>query len=99
MDITVYTLEQVKPGSPEGGPWETEPWGSGDFETQDRDEAFQTAQEHGLLVIANTYEWSDSEPDTDFSAHCRECGVSLGAEGDDTGDELCAEHKDAGEDD
>ena len=75
-DITVYTLEQVKPGSPEGGPYETEPWGSGDWESFDYDEAKEEASKYGLLVIGNTFVWSDSEPLDDFSPRCETCELT-----------------------
>ena len=51
--ITVYTFEADEgPGS--------------DFSTQDADEARQYAYDHDLALIANEFEWSDSELVVDF---------------------------------
>ena len=93
-DITVYTLEVVKPGSPQGGPYETLHWG--DFETQDYGEARRLASNLGLLVIGNTYTWSDSEPLDDYTPRCEVCGIGLARNdrktSEDSREGLCGRH-------
>ncbi|HYH82284.1 MAG TPA: hypothetical protein VEX86_20915 [Longimicrobium sp.] len=53
MTITVYSFE--KAGDEYGG-----------FTTQDYREAKEYAAAHKLLIIANEFEWAESEPLDDF---------------------------------
>ena len=55
MTLTVYTFKDAAGNE------------FGDFNTQDYDAAKEYAQRYRLLVIGNTYEWSDSEPLDDYT--------------------------------
>jgi hypothetical protein len=55
MTIEVYSFERA----------EGEPFGS--FTTQDITEAQEYARTNGLRIIANVYEWSDSELIEDYT--------------------------------
>lgn len=59
MDITVYTLEARNRADT--------PYPECDFWTYDYQEAKKRAQDTRLIVIANTYEWADSEPLDDYA--------------------------------
>lgn len=52
--VTVYSFEDEN-GEPD------------DYTTQDYHEAYERAVCYGLKIIANTYEWSDSEVVDDFT--------------------------------
>jgi len=55
MSVEIYTFEDADGNS------------FTDWETQDMGEARAFAQEHQLRLIANTYEWSDSEMIEDYT--------------------------------
>ncbi len=58
MTITVYTFRDANDSE----------WA---FHTQDYQAAKAYAQANGLLVIANEYEWADSEPVDDYRPKVR----------------------------
>lgn len=71
MSITVYSFED------RDGP-------SGSYTTQDYREAKEFARKNNLRVIANEYEWVDSEMVDDFTvpSPCAYCGAYAGQRDD-----------------
>ena len=59
LEVTVYTVEARNRADT--------PYPASEFYTQDYDEAQGYAQRERLIVIANTYEWADSEPLDDYT--------------------------------
>jgi hypothetical protein len=59
LDVTVYTVEARKR--------EETPYPATDFWTYDYEEAKAYAAREHLIVIANEYEWADSEPLDDYT--------------------------------
>jgi hypothetical protein len=59
LEVTVYTLEAKRR--------EDTPYPESDFYTYDYEEAKQRAAAARLIVIANEYEWADSEPLDDYT--------------------------------
>lgn len=67
LDVHVYTVEARKAGPGPGVYTEPAPYPACEFWTFDYEEAQGYAQEEGLIVIDNSYEWSDSEMLDDYS--------------------------------
>jgi len=59
LEVTVYTVEARKR--------EDTAYPHTEFYTEDYEEAKGYAAEHRLMVIANSYEWADSEPLEDYT--------------------------------
>ena len=59
LEVTVYTVEARKR--------DETPYPASDFATQDYEAAKRYAQQERLIVIANSYEWADSEPLEDYT--------------------------------
>lgn len=59
LEVTVYTVEARKR--------DETPYPACDFYTFDYEEAKVYAQRERLIVIANEYEWADSEPLDDYT--------------------------------